>query len=118
MDTGSLNRRIQIQAQTPGEQDAFGQPTAASWATVYTCWASISVQASQLLYETSTFVSKVTHRIEARWTSSFIFAANQRIVYTEATTGVVHTFNIEAVLNDKQGNRKLILLAYELNAQE
>lgn len=116
MEAGKLNRRIQVQTQAT-TQDKFGQPQQ-SWTTAYTCWASIDIQASQLIYATAEFVSKVTHRIEARWTSSFVFAPNQRIVYTEATTGVVHTFNIEAVLNDKQGNRKLILMCYELGAQE
>jgi hypothetical protein len=41
-----------------------------------------------------------------------------RIVYTEATTGVTHTFEIQAVLNTAQANRELILMAYELNGVE
>jgi SPP1 family predicted phage head-tail adaptor len=118
MDTGSLNRRIQIQSQTPGELDAFQQPTAASWNTVYTCWASIDVQQSQLVYSTDEFMSKVTHRITVRWTSSVVISAKQRILYTEPTTGVVHTYEIQAPLNDKQGNKKLILMCYELEAAE
>jgi SPP1 family predicted phage head-tail adaptor len=116
MKIPNLNRRIQIQTQTAA-QDSFGQPQQ-TWTTAYTCWASIDVQASQLVYSTAEFLDKVTHRITARWTSSFVFAANQRIVYTEATTGIVHTYEIQAVLNDKQGNRMLILMAYELGASE
>jgi SPP1 family predicted phage head-tail adaptor len=118
MDTGSLNRRIQIQSQTPGDLDAFQQPTAASWSTVYTCWASIDVQQSQLLYSTAEFMSKVTHRITMRWTSSVVISAKQRVIYTEATTGVIHTYEIQAVLNDKQANRQLVLMCYELEASE
>lgn len=116
MQAGTLNRRIQIQTQSTS-QDSFGAPSQ-TWTTSYSCWASIDVQASQLIYSTAEFVSKVTHRIECRWTSSFIFSPNQRIVYIEPTTNITHVFNIESVLNDKQGNRKLILLCYELNALE
>lgn len=114
MQAGRLNRRIQIQSQTT-TQDEFGQPRQ-EWSTAYSCWASIDVQASQLLYSTAEFVSKVTHRITCRWTSSVVIAANQRIVYTEA--GVAHTYTIEAVLNDKQANKQIIMLCYELNGQE
>jgi head-tail adaptor len=119
MIVGRLNRRISIQTQsTTTDLDAFRQPLPASWSTAYTCWAGIDIQASQLLYSTAEFMSKVTHRITARWTSSFTFAPNQRIVYTEATTGIVHTYEINAVLNDKQRNRQLILMCYELDAEE
>jgi SPP1 family predicted phage head-tail adaptor len=116
MSLPRLNRRIEIQTQTTTPDD-FGAPQQ-TWTTAYTCWANIDIQASQLIYSIAEFISKVAHRIECRWTSSFVFAVNQRIVYTEQTTGVVHVYNVEAVLNDKQGNRKVILMAYELNAQE
>lgn len=116
MNGGKLNRRIQIQQQatTPGP---LGQPSS-TWTTVYTCWASIDVQNSQLIYATAEFVSRVTHLITMRWTSSVVIQPNMRIVYTEAKTGVVHTYNIEALLNTKQANRKLVALCYELNASE
>lgn len=116
MVAGKLNRRVQIQSQST-TQDTLGQELR-TWETVYTCWAAIDVQASQLLYNTAEFISKVTHRITMRWTSSVVIAANQRIVYTEATTGVVHTYEIQAALNTKQGNRELVLLCYELEGVE
>lgn len=119
MQTGKLNRRIQIQSQsTTAELDAFHQPTAASWQTVYTGWASIDIQGSQLLYSTAEFVSQTTYRITLRWTSSVIFSVQQRIVYTEPTTGIVHTYEIKSVTNTKQANRELMLLCYELNGTE
>ena len=116
VDVGSLNQRVQIQQQTTA-QDKFGQEQQV-WTPVYTAWASISVQNSQLLYQTAEFVSKVTHRITLRWTSSIVIKPNMRVVYTEATTGVVHTYNVEALLNADQRNRILVILAYELNANE
>src|SRR5882757_1001077 len=100
MEAGKLNRRIQIQSQTTSVDPRSGQPLP-TWSTLYTCWASIGVQGSQLLYSTSEFMSRVASRIEMRWTSSVIISAKQRVVSTEPTTGVVHTYVIEAVLNDQ-----------------
>ena len=116
MQSGKLNRRIQIQQQT-ATQDSFGQEQQ-SWSTIYTCWASIDIQASQLLYSTAEFVSKVTHRIELRWTSSVVIQDSMRVVYVEPKTNVTHTYEIEAVLNDKQAKRQMILLCYELDGAE
>lgn len=116
MIAGRLNRRISIQTQTTA-QDAAGQPLS-TWNTAYQCWAGVDIQASQLLYSTAEFVSKVTLRITTRWTSSFTFSPNQRIIYQEVTTGITHVYNIEAVLNDKQKNRQLVLMCYELGATE
>jgi SPP1 family predicted phage head-tail adaptor len=116
VDVGALNRRVQIQQQT-STQSGSGAPLQ-TWSTIYTAWAEISVQTSQLLYETAEFVSKVTHRITMRWTSSVVIQPNMRVIYTENTTGVVHTYNVEAILNLEQRNRMLVILAYELNANE
>jgi len=116
MLSGKLNRRIQIQSQTT-TQDSFGQELQ-TWTTVYTTWASIDIQASQLLYSTAEFMSKVTHRITCRWTSSVVINSSMRIVYVEATTGIVHTYEIIAPLNTKQANRELILMCYELEGKE
>lgn len=119
ISAGQLNRRIQIQQQsTTVDLDAFNQPTPASWNTIYSCWASIDIQGSQLLYSTAEFLSKVTSRITMRWTSSVIISAKQRVVYIEPTTGVVHTYQIIAPLNTKQGNKELVLLCYELESAE
>jgi SPP1 family predicted phage head-tail adaptor len=113
---GQLNRRIAIEQQT-ASQDTFGQPVQ-TWTQVYECWANIDVQQSQLIYSTAEFISKVTHRITMRWTSSVVIQPNMRAVYTEATTGVTHTYNIEALVNPMQGNVWVAVLCYEVNANE
>lgn len=119
MQAGRLNRRIQIQAQsTTAELDAFQQPTPASWNTVYTCWANIDIQASQLLYSTAEFIGETTFRISLRWTSSVIFTPSQRVLYTEPATGVVHTYQIKTVMNDRQANKQITLLCYEIASEE
>jgi SPP1 family predicted phage head-tail adaptor len=113
MAIGPFNRRIAIQTQTQS-QDAVGQPHS-TWTTQYTCWASIDIQQSQLLYSTAEFVGKVTYRITIRWTSSFVVKPNMRLVYTEQTTGVTHTYNVEAVINPQAGNVWVTILCYELD---
>lgn len=116
MEAGKRNRRIQIQTQTT-TQDAFGQPLA-QWNAIYSCWASISNVTGSLIYATSGFVSKASHQIVLLWTSSVVFEANQRVVYEEAATGVVHTYEIQAVLNTDQANKEIVLLVYELDGAE
>lgn len=116
MDAGQLNRRIQIQQQS-SVQDECGAPLA-TWKTIYTCWANVDVQRSQLQYETAEFIAKTTHRITFRWTKSVVIQPNMRIVYTEPSTGVTHTYNIEGLLNQNQGNVWLTALCYELNGSE
>ncbi|WP_433963659.1 phage head closure protein [Tunturiibacter gelidiferens] len=119
MNIGKLNRRIQIQSQsTTSDLDPFSQPTPASWQTIYSAWASVDIQASQLLYSTAEFVSQTTYRITLRWTSSVIFSAQQRVIYIEPTTGVTHTYEIKAVVNDKAANKQVTLLCYEISGRE
>jgi head-tail adaptor len=118
MDTGKLNRRIQIQAQSdPTQLDAFQQPTPAAWNPIYKCWASIDIQNSALVYSTAEFMSKNVYRITIRWTSSVVFSAKQRIVYIEPTTKITHTYVIESAINDKQANQQITLLCYELEGE-
>lgn len=116
MNAGKLNRRIQIQSQST-TQDDFGQPLQ-TWVTVYRAWAAIDIQNSALIYSTAEFMSKVVTRITIRWTSSVIINASNRIVYIEPTTNVVHTYQVEAPVNTKQGNKELVILCYELDSSE
>lgn len=116
MIAGKLNRRITIQTQS-STQDAAGG-LVPSWSTIYTCWALIEVQESQRIFSVAEFISQTAHRITIRWTSSVILSANQRVVYTEPTTGVVHTFEIKAITNTNQANREIVIMAYEIRTQE
>jgi SPP1 family predicted phage head-tail adaptor len=116
MQAGPLNRRVSIQSQT-ASQDELGQQLQ-TWAPIYSCWAAIDIQQSQLLYSTAEFMSKVTYRVTMRWTSSVVITAQQRVVYKEPTTGVLHTYQIIAPLNTKAANTELVLLCYELGGAE
>jgi len=114
--TGALNRRISILTQSTA-QDAAGQPIQ-TWTTAYSCWANIDILHGQLIYNTGDFVSKATQIITIRFTYSQVFSVGQCITYTEATTGIVHTYEIQSILNPNQANVWLQFLAYEINPAE
>jgi SPP1 family predicted phage head-tail adaptor len=116
MQPGQLSRRIQIQTQST-TQDTFGSPLN-TWTTEYQCWAAINVKSQKQTYSTAEFISKNTLDILVRWTSSFTFQPNQRIVYTENSSGVSHVYNIESISNPDQANRTVTLTVYELNGAE
>lgn len=118
IDLGKLNRKIQIQQESPGEQDALGQPLPSSWHTVRMCWADIDIQNSQLVNETEAFISRVTHRITLRMCKSPVITSTMRVVYVDPYAGLTHTYQIQAVLNPRQENFAVILLCYELNEGE
>ena len=116
MAIGSMNRRIQIQQQTTA-QDEYGEPQS-TWTTVYTCWANVDTQRSQLIYATAEFIGKVTYRITFRWTASVVVKPNMRIVYVDQATGITHTYNVEALMNPEFKNWLIVALCYELEGQE
>jgi SPP1 family predicted phage head-tail adaptor len=116
VSAGRLNRRIQIQANTTS-QDAFGG-VIQNWSTLYSCWANIDVQGSQLQYSTAEFISNTTYRITIRYTSSVVISPSQRVIYTDPATGIVHTYEIKGVMNDLQENKQLTLLCYSLDNKE
>jgi SPP1 family predicted phage head-tail adaptor len=116
MKTPNLNRRITIQSQTT-TQDSYGQEQQ-TWSPVYECWAEIDIVQSQLIWSTAEFISKTTHRITIRWTPTPDIQPNMQIVFVEPYTNVSHTYEIQTIVNPKQGNFWMVLLAYELNASE
>jgi len=120
IEAAALNRRVQIQTET-STQDSYGQPVM-TWTTVYTCWAEIapyiSARGSGIIFAGEEFLSRATTEITIRWTSMLSIEPNMRVIYTEVTSGVVHTYNVESVLNPGQANRQMIIKAYELDSGE
>lgn len=116
VEAAQLNRRILIQQQS-STPDAVGQPLL-TWTTVYTCWAGIDALSAQLLYQTDSFISRATSLITIRYTSSQVFNNAHQIVYVEPATAVTHTYQIKAILNKQQRNRRLAFLCYEVNPDE
>ena len=116
MQPGIMNRRICIQNNLVGK-DAAGQATN-TWNTVYSCWAALNVQGGKQVYSTAEFTTKTAYNIEVRWTPSFLFQPNQRVIYVEQSSGVTHTYTIESISNPNQSNKTVMILAYELEANE
>ena len=114
MNPATLNRRIQVQTQSSG-QDALGSPVNV-WTTAYSCWAAINFKDGKQLFSANQFADKTTLDIIVRWISSFTFAPNQRVVYTDALG--THVYNIEAISNDNQANKLVRLSVYELDGKE
>lgn len=109
---GRLNRSIEIQSRTM-EQDETGGPIE-SWKTIYACRAAIDIQNSALIYSTAKFISKVIYKITIRYSPRVAVSAKQRVVHTDPL-GIVHTYTIESVINDKAANTQLTLFCYELD---
>lgn len=114
MNPGILNKRIQIQIQST-VQDEVGQPLT-TWDTAYECWAAINFKDGKQLFSAGEFASKNTLNIMVRWTSSFTFQPNQRVVYTDALG--THVYQIESISNEGQANKTVTLQCYELDGSE
>jgi head-tail adaptor len=85
------------------------------WTTVLTCWASIDALSGKDVHATESFVELTTHRFEIR---------NPRFGAGDPDQGITNqmyiwfksrTFQIVAVLNPQEQNKKLILMCTEVN---
>jgi SPP1 family predicted phage head-tail adaptor len=104
LQSGNLRHRIQLQRKSTA-QDSFGQPVE-QWNTYLSCWASIDVLRSAMLYQTAQFIAQSTYRIEIRYPHGFSVQPQDRIVCGN------DVYTIETVTNPEQRNISLILLAY------
>lgn len=112
LTAGAFNKRIEIQQQT-SSRDEFGQ-LADTWTTVRRCWANFRYQKGRELATTAQFIGKTQCQITVRWSPSFVFQKSHRVVFTDAAK-VLHTFEIEAVINTDQANKTVALVCYELD---
>lgn len=115
MESGKLNRRVQILARTPTRDAAGGQSE--TWQAIAERWASIDIQYSSLTYETSEFMSKATYRIELIFDKSLGLKIDHRIGWTDPATKTSHIYEIQSIPPDPRGE-KLFLLCYELDGNE
>jgi head-tail adaptor len=116
MQSGKLNKRLVILKQSSA-QDEMGSPSA-QYTAVATVWGSIDIQRTSLMYEASTFVGKQIYRITIRFRPDIVFDGTYRLQYTSSSTGIVHTYEIQGVVNDLQSDVMLMLLCYELGGQQ
>jgi SPP1 family predicted phage head-tail adaptor len=113
---GKLNRRVTIVQRSTSRDSAGG--VSDTWQNVRTVWASIDIQYSSLIYETSEFVSKATYRITLRWSNTLGLKVSDRIRYTDPTTSTIHLYEVQSISNPQMANRELLILAYELDGDQ
>lgn len=120
---GKLSWRISIVKPT-GTQDSDGgvpQDDASLWTPVLSCWANVEALAGRDHHATESFVSDTTHRVTIRNPrfSSRVNPSvgdpdqgitNQMLVWFKS-----RTFQIIAVLNPDERNKKLVLMCKEIN---
>jgi SPP1 family predicted phage head-tail adaptor len=107
MQSGKLNRRIELQSPSSG-QDSFGQPLD-TWTTILNTWASIRAATSKEVYASSAFVSQVSHIITVRYQYALNIRSADRVIYDG------RIFEIQAVSDADESKVKLNLLCLELN---
>lgn len=106
--TGSLNRRVRLQARVT-TQDAFGEPTQ-TWNTIATVWAAIEPLSGRELELAQKIASEVTHKITVRYQAAF---TDTRVMASYRALYRSRIFNIQAVLNEEEANVMLHLMASE-----
>ena len=122
---GQMNRRVQIMrlGGTTGTvtTDTAGQPIdagSAGWSQVRNPWAKIEPQATgktAQTFGTGEFTSKLQVWITIRWSVKDRITSADRVVYTEPGSGLVHTFNVQDVVNVAQKNEDLLLICEEID---
>ena len=106
MRAGEMNRRVQIQQQTPA-RDEFGQPQQV-WTDVVSCWARIRAVTGKQVYAASGFTSELSHAITIRKPAVTV-RSSMRVLYRS------RVWIVQAVSNPDEGTRELILMCLELN---
>ena len=100
MQTGTLRHRVDIQQRT-GTLDTFGQAVQ-TWATLFTCWASIEDISGKELFASMAINSEISTHIYIRYRAGL--TAAHRVLYQGAV------YNIQAVVDATGRKRELHLM--------
>lgn len=104
MSINALNKRITIQSP-PTAQDSYGELTG-SWSDVSTVWASVVPIVGREYFQAETVQSEISHKIRIRYKSGIV--PKMRVKFGS------RYFEIQSVLNYKEGNAELQLMCKEL----
>lgn len=102
---GEMRQRVNLQQLTETPDD-YGQMVK-SFATVYTCWASIRPASGRGLVNSEQLKSVVSHAIVMRYNPDLTFDPTYRITYGS------RVFNIESIVNIAERGKKLVALCSE-----
>jgi SPP1 family predicted phage head-tail adaptor len=103
MHTGTLRKRITIQAETSTPDSAGGY--ALSWTDVATVWADIKPESGREVFIAQHNEGRVTHRVTLRYYAGI--TTDMRVLYGS------RVFNIRGVLNPNEANQWTELLVEE-----
>ena len=117
VDSSDLNRRIQIQQNTPTKNAQNGLVD--NWATIYTCWASMqNFPHGRGLFRKFLFSQlypQMNTTIQIRFQKTVTIDDTMRVLYV--AHGVNHIYQILGVENPLEANVSLWLLCQEEQAQ-
>lgn len=102
-NSGTLRKRVTIQAETPTTDSAGGY--ALTWTNVAIVWADIQPVRGQKIFAAGHLEGHITHRVTVRYQSGI--TTDMRISFGS------RVFNIRAVMNTDESNRWLELLVEE-----
>jgi len=104
MRSGNLKHKIEIQTYIETSND-FGEVTK-GYSTFKTVYASITPLAGKEYFASKQLNAEVSHKIECRYLSGVL--PNMRILYG------ARVFNIESVINIREANKTLQIMAVEV----
>lgn len=102
-NSGTLRKRVTLQAETPTTDNAGGY--ALAWTNVMSVWAEIKPASGQKIFIDGHLEGHVTHHVTMRYQSGI--TTDMRMTYGN------RLFNIRAVLNTDESNRWIELLVEE-----
>lgn len=103
MRIGDLCHRIKLQTGTRTSDGAGGSTI--SWADTATVWASVEPVTGREPYAANQLQGQVSHKIQIRYRSGVTHGT--RVLFG------TRVFDVQAVLNDKEGDESLTLYCQE-----
>lgn len=118
LTTGQLNRRVTFITRSTERDAAGGQVD--TWIDGETAWANIKPLYQAKTWQTSVMVAKATYQVAIRWRQSLRISDSDRIRFTDPSTNVVTTYEIEAIvpLDADRPHDFIALLTYVLAGKE
>ncbi len=123
---GEKNRKVQI-LRSGGKdgvakEDAYGQPVDSGdggWTLIRTPWAKIDPQLGKATqpFTDGTFTAKVVTFITINYSKNDRITTADRVAFTEPGSGLLHTYQINDVVNPGQRNEDIILVCEELDGK-
>jgi SPP1 family predicted phage head-tail adaptor len=115
---GPLRNRLTIQQLPAGlaskAPNAFNETDLlGAWLPLATVWAEIKPLTGRELLWAQSIVADVTHQVTIRYFAGLAQTPKMRFLYRDPKSGTQRIFNIVAILNDEERNRRMTVLCRE-----